>query len=589
MKIAHKFQLSTLPNDDKIYGVYWAGLAKLGLPNGDHPMFSIWLKEVDARGHFVSQALCKRIVQPAGFIPAFAIGSLWHKQEAYTVDDPKSRILTLNIKGQNNWCPVRISDRQGRGHHNYSWINPSDYRLALEEEGGTFTAGYKSWVVPMTTVDGRKVIVPCYELYRAFYAGSTELAWQLLTGPWPSICHNFIKNEYGCFESPNGGQKYCVIQPMSDIGSGAFHFIGMLAVSNWARRCADGVYANLLNDAQSNGSRFAWLKAVPPFQDKNFILKANVIYLPSTNSYLVTKIESASSPVSEYSLVRLANEYFSQDEDESDDGGEPPNDSGDAGGGTSVNVSGTRGRYPRRPSFIMSTGNKFFIDSKVDVIPYIRKPLPPGKTYGANDKDPMKQDSVDIGVGGKISDQKSKQGSFESSAPPSNVNRMVEIHSLVSRLVENTGGSFIELNLINPVLIGNHGFCQLDSGVGGVESEKWVGIYSDDTRRSRLVWVVQLNIAGRVLYWVEIEHARRSEKYCSLIFKTINGAAFDASLLREILNVCVVTCGKWPLNPPSVLAKKIVWKKARHISNGKGGLADNTLLLPLKSMGVILI
>jgi hypothetical protein len=578
-----------LPKDDKIYRVYWAGQIQLSNTEDESPTFFCWLKEVDDSGRCIPGIPARRIAQTSGSIPRFEIGSLWQRQAPYISSTiPVDATVDFEILAPAEWQSVRCSDKNAslgkdKQKRNHDWINPSDYSLKIDEGGQENTAAYRSWVVPMQTVDGKSLLVPCYEIFRAFYAGSSELAWRLLTEPWAAIKQHFLIQESITVTAE--GSQALKLEPAAGVGRGVLPFIGALVGSKTMRSAANRVHSDLVSEAQSIGAQTAWINAVPPFIGANFRIRARVLPLKSCGGFLVTKIERADFPVDLSQITYVQNEYL-DDSDESESaaltqayGSQSP----DTAESARVQKSGTRRATARR--FRLGIGAGFWIDAPKlqKEMRQIKSTNPPMK----NDKSNPVLPQVNVGIGGVGSYPAAKHGSLEFVDDLENVGRMAAIQELIFNLTGSVIDDWSEWPLVNPVSIEVNQFCALPTDHGSPRSIAWAkGDAAEICDTPRLAWVARLNVAGQIIYWAEIEHITKNDHYCSIALKMTNGSELDKPTLLDVLKSCVDHCGIWPKHAPAPLANKIQWAKARHNADDQGGLKSSTLLNPLKALGI---
>ena len=97
----------------------------------------------------------------------------------------------------------------------------------------------------------------------------------------------------------------------------------------------------------------------------------------------------------------------------------------------------------------------------------------------------------------------------------------------------------------------------------GSQPISW-GIVGRPHRRPRVAWVIELNLPTLTAYWIESEAATRHDIHCALIFVTSDGASLTDDLLGQLLELCALAKGVWPIAPPAPLNREIFWVKATH-------------------------
>lgn len=591
MASVHSFSFDAFPNDDKIYRLYWAGQTQLSNTEDDSPKIFAWLKEVDAEGRYLPNVMARLVIQSAGAIPSLYIGSLWQNQSQFLSSTmPDLPLVELEIEAQPFWTAYQAGNTKQPATADtkrHDWINPSDYPLKIHTSDNAYVAGYNSWVVPMRTTDGREVVIPCYELFRAFYAGSSELAWRLLTAPWSKIQHYFV-NHAEITELGEGRHKL-VLDPVLGVGRGVMPFISAFILSKAVRQCANRIQVDLVAESQGNGDQTAWIRAVPPFLNQRFRILARVQELQSRDGLLVTKIERGSFPVdfSRVTVTYLEDEYLPEpsEEEKKDKTGaqceatkrqEPPESA-------RVKKSGTRRPSARR--WRLGIGKEFWLNG-----PELKKAIRETKRIPRLEKkeDESPVESQPVGLGGAGDHKSAKHGSLEYCEKLENIDRMAAIQALIARLTGSVIDRWTEWPLVRQTTIEGNTFCAFPTDKGDAGDQAWASGYrSEDDDLPRLAWVVRLVIENQAVYWVEVEHIKNNERYCSIIFQMLNNVELDGNTLLELLTVCVTKQGCWPKYPPEPLSEKLRWVKARHYTNDKGGLRTITITKRLDQLGVV--
>jgi hypothetical protein len=590
MPSPHSFSFNAFPNDNRIYRLYWGGEIQLPNSQDESSLVYVWLREIDINGKYILNTTdARRVVLSSGAIPRLHIGSLWRAQAPYTSRAiPESQLLEFEIEAQPTWQPVRAGARNhaaGKGNwgESHAWINPSDYLLRITEDARQVKAGYNAWVVPMRTVGGVEVIVPCFEIFRAFYAGSSEMAWRLLSAPWPTISHRFIKTAE--FIKGPDGLPGLLIDPAPGLGQGVVRSIAALVSSIAARQGANNVSSHLLHEAQEHGQKTAWIHAVPPFINTRFRMNARVQKFASRDGYLVTKIENASYP-SDIRHIEFLQDIYEDDplniqnvSDEDPSEGIPHQKENLQH--AQINQAGDR--RPTSGRFYINTGSDLWLDPPiVEKIARSQKHLSKQNDHPSVIDIPIQT----VGVGGQGNYKSAKHASFESTIKLEKVDRMAAAHELISALHGKSFDSWDEYPLVDPVSDDMHTYCSLPINIGDAKAKAWAqGNVYTPSAQSRLAWVVRLNIGNQAVYWIELEHLKNSDKYCSLAVKTRNGSELNAETLKQILDICVKSLGIWPENAPKTLAENILWVKAKHYTNKEGKLRESTINNRLTELG----
>ena len=590
MPSPHSFSFDAFPNDNRIYRLYWGGEIQLPNSQDESSLVYVWLREIDINGKFIRNTTeARRVVLSSGAIPRLHVGSLWRAQAPYVNQSiPESQLLEFEIEAQPVWQPVRAGDKNhgaGKGDwgQRHAWINPSDYPLRITEDGRQVKKGYNAWVVPMRTVDGLEVVVPCFEIFRAFYAGSSEMAWRLLSAPWPTISHRFINAAE--FISGPDGLPGLQIDPVSGLGQGVARSIAALVSSSAARQGANNISSHLLHEAQKHGQQTAWIHAVPPFINTRFRMNARVQKFASRDGYLVTKIENASYPGNVRHIALLQDTYEDPQNIHNVSDEAPPE--GIPHLTENLNRAKINRAGDRRPTsgrFRINTGGGLWLDP-----PIVEKVVRSQKRLSKqNDHHSTINTLVQtVGVGGQGNHKAAKHASFEPTVKLEKVDQMGAVHDLITSLCGKSFDSWDEYPLVGPISDDVHTYCSLPTNIGDAKAKAWArGSGHIPSAQSRLAWVVRLNIGNQAVYWIEIEHIKNFDKFCSLAFKTLDGSELDSETLEQILDICVISHGVWPKDVPKSLAKTILWVKAKHYTNDAGKFRESTINNRLAELGL---
>ncbi len=581
-----------LPAGDGIYRLYWGGLIQLSNSEDDAPKSHVWLREIDRQGDYIPKVPAIRVVQSAGAILGFHIGSLWQNKAPFLDSKLKEPDpIEFEIEAQPSWCPVLANQKhmyagRGQGGRSHDWLNPSDYKLTLDEGGGVSVAAYHSWVVPMKSVNGEELIVPCYEIFRAFYAGSSELAWRLLTAPWSAIKSHFLRNAE--FHKTAEGKWAIRLEPETGMSKGVLPYLGALVGSSAMRGGANKVHADLISSTQEYGTQTAWIRAVPPFLNQRFRIKACVVPLTSRPGVMVTHIVAASFPLQDTPLHYVQDEYISDLTDAS--AADTPDDAQFTQGQRdkyidTANVSKSGQHRATKRRLHLGIGRDFWLDAprptkEVRQVQSIKPPI-------------IQPDEAPdvlapyVGVGGTGDRESPPHGSLEQSDDET-TGRMAAIQDLVSSLALAEKLKWVEWPVVNCTAIECNKYCALPIDQGDEKSRTWAkGNGFDGGEPPRLAWVIRITVAGQNVYWVEIEHQKRGDHFCSIALTVLSGKDLDEATLRQVLNACVEHKGIWPKFAPHHLASIIKWSKGKNYQDGNGGLRASTILNRLRELGVV--
>ena len=283
----------TFPEDGRLYRLFWGG--ELLLPKLGHStnQVRVWLKEIDEHGRGIQGRNIVQITESVGAIPRLPIGSYWRNghKACPKLHDP-TRIMQLDIVARAKWNVVRAGDAipidPSFGGKSHTWINRSDLRLIFDTVAGRKVRGVDARVVSARTISGLEVIFPSYEIFRAFFAGTTDLAHALLSRTWNAAEKDFIVGS-SWHDDANGAHWHIDLAP--GVPHSAVPYLSWLHFDGTARKAANRIYAESVNQAGTS-----WISAMPPVVNRFFRIRAHVVRLRSRNALLVTQITSIEYP-----------------------------------------------------------------------------------------------------------------------------------------------------------------------------------------------------------------------------------------------------------------------------------------------------
>lgn len=273
----------SLPQDDQLRVVYWAGLINAQSSTSATPRFTAWLQPINESGEAVIGDLTE-VVESVGSISLFPIGSCW-KQGRRVHRPARRNEQVLEIEVPDQWEVRRVIEKPVTAGSTASsaYIQQSDMNLTLRTASGT-APGFKAFVVVAKTTAGQQVLIPCFEIFRAFHAGTSDLANGLFQSSWSTLKSKFI---VGQSEGNDHEGALWHLDLAPTVSSSVVHQLCWLTFIPGAAAEANKTHASLVNQAQVNSSQ--WIKATPPISKG--VLRLNAVVKPlSQNSLLVTQI-----------------------------------------------------------------------------------------------------------------------------------------------------------------------------------------------------------------------------------------------------------------------------------------------------------
>lgn len=530
-------QQDTFPEDDRLYRVFWGGELALPEPGHSTKRFHLWLKEVDEHGNVVVGGQVAQVTESVGSIPRLPLDTYWRNGHHCRpkLSDP-TRIEVLDIVAPAKWDPVRIGDPvpvdPNFGGASHAWINPSDMRLLFSTTDGRKIRGLDAQVVSARTISGQEVIIPCYEVFRAFFAGTTDLAHALLGRTWNAAEKDFIVGS-GRREDADGVHWHIDLAP--GVPHSAVPYLSWLHFDDGCRRAANRIYAATVNQMRS-----PWISAMPPIVGQTFRIRAHVVPLRSRNALLVTRISGIEFPVKVASLsYSIARRDIPVGTPAQEGEVKPPVESTTKGKPTSVSKP-----LDRRPT------NRYFqlpsISVKFPGLPVPKRsareernvPIPtPGPS-----RIPLVPRPVSVGTPGTR--PAPSGGQFTPAEERRIEDGFQEILELVDDLIANDKiDDMRECPLVRPVPEGAPSYCEFPFSED-VRPWPW-SMVREPLRRPRLALVLELVVRERLIYWIETETVK-DESYCSLAIEMTDGGSLDEGVLETLLDICSDAKGIWP-------------------------------------------
>lgn len=555
------------PQDDRLYRIYWGGQLLLPKPGQATRQIRFWLKEIDEHGLDLGDGKVVQVTESVGSIPRLTIGSVWRNRKATRPKQGALRpIQSLEILAPSSWSVVRAGDYIPEGsrntHSSHTWINRSDLPLIFNTAAGRKVRGLDAQVVSALTTSGQEVILPSYEIFRAFFAGTSDLAHALLSRTWDAAEKEFI---VGSNRYEEGGSIDWHIDLAPRIPPSAVPYISWLHFDDAARRAANHIYSELVNQSGTG-----WLSSMPPIVNRTFRINAHVIPLHSRNALLITQILSVEFPIEVNSLSYSIPSKHTLSEAPVEGGNEIPISGTPKCGPTSISIP-----IDQKP-----TQHCYLLPSS----PVKFSGLPTAKKIARKDRISHTQNfkhtsagptPLVVSVGASGTGQARPAAQFTPDEAKQIEDRFQAVMNLVTELQgDGLIADVIEYPIVRPAPLDIPTYCRFPSS-NDIKPWPWTMVRTP-VPRERLALVLQISIDERMIYWIETEATTKNERYCALAVEMTDGSSLNEGTLEALLDICAAGDGVWPKTIPFG-QDTVLTAKARHTREG-AALARSVML-----------
>lgn len=533
----------------------------------------IWLKEVDEFGQSARTPVIRQVTESVGAIPKLVIGSFWRNGRT---SRPKhanpAPIESFELVAPEIWSVVRAGDtipktvgHQGSSH---TWINRSDLPLIFTTSTGKKIFGLNANVVSARTTDGRELIIPCYEIFRSLYAGTTDLSLALLSGTWGSAEKRFIVDSRQ-HETDEGVHWSIDLAP--GVPHSAVPYLSWLHFDDTAKSAADRIRPATVRQGLISSS--AWISAEPPIVGQVFRMRARTIYLRSRNALLVTQICSIDFPIKVASLSYSIAVRPIPVGTTSEGNATPTTTAVPKQKPTSVSKP-RDARHTKRFFQLPSVGAKF------PGLPIPRRSARSERHLPIPEVNPTTEppESRQVSVGKPDSKGTRSRAQFTSAEETIIEDRFQAIHDLVDELIaEGKIRDAAVYPIVRPAPADSPAYCEFPSLTNKNKPCPWSAIRAPEIR-ARLALVLELMVEDRFIYWIETETTNPRKGHCSLAVELVSGDSLDEGVLETLLDICAENEGVWPKQLPFG-AGTLVSALARHTLLADGRYSPNMMLL----------
>jgi len=555
------------PEDDRLYRIYWGGQLLLPKAGQATRQIRFWLKEIDEHGLDLAGGKIVQVTESVGSIPRLTIGSVWRNRIAARPKHSVARpIHALEITAPSSWNVVRAGDYipedSNNTHSSHTWINRSDLPLIFDTAVGRKVRGLDAQVVSARTTSGQEIILPSYEIFRAFFAGTSDLAHALLSKTWDAAEKDFIA---GSNRDEQKGEIEWHIDLAPRIPPSAVPYIGWLHFDAAARQAANHIYSELVNQSGT-----CWLSAMPPIVGKTFRINAHVIPLHSRNALLVTQILSVEFPIDVSSLSYSIPTKPALSEVTVEGGNEIPISGASKGAPTTLSTP------------IDRKATKHYFSLPSSPVKFLGLPSATKLTKEERNshterfkRTSARPSPLVVSVGAAGTGQTRPAAQLTPAEAKQIEDRFQAIRDLIADLqADGLVSDVIDYPIVRPAPVDIPTYCRFPHS-NSTKPWPWTMVQTP-TLRERLALVLQISIGDRLIYWIETEAAKKSECYCSLAVEMVDGSSLDEGTLETLLDVCAEGKGVWP-KLMSFGQGTLLTAKARHTREG-AALAPSVML-----------
>lgn len=556
-------RLYSLPNDEHLRTVVWTGRINAQSAEFKTARFTAWLRRIDETGSFVDDRV-DEVVESIGAITLFPIGACFRRQQRVRrVDEAPPVILSLKVPER--WEVRRAIDK--KPDTDQFLISPRDLPLKLKSRGGEDVSAFEAYLVVAETLGGTTVLIPCGEVYRAFFAGSSALANSHFRLPWSKARKDFVEKSEESLDVD--GRRLWHIDLVEHVPPSIARDLCWLEFVRGAAKIADQTHASIVNQLQAR--RQPWLRAAPPISEGILRIQAQTTRLPRSGATLVTQIRDFKSDVRVAKITcTVAERVIPSPPDPGKDGPKVPGE-----------------KPKRKPSAIARPGDKKntkgFFDLSGNPVDWRGLPRPevtPRRTRGDGGGGPPRKSEKEAQVPVSVGEPSNKDGTRPAAQlTPTDVerlaNRFQEVITTLDQLVTSGGiTSWDYLPIYNPVQEMYCSFPELAGTADQLRAARWCRVEG----HIRVALVLQLHIKERTVYWIEIEPVPRG--YKGLAVETLDGLPIDELIVSNLLEACAFSAGVWNESLENS-ARPLLLTAERHDQLKGGRLSPNMFLRAL--------
>lgn len=574
----------SFPPGGALYRIHWMGQRHDPKHDSETPRVAVWLNKIllDKQGayqpekswHEKDKLLLTMLDESAGSIPKLAIGTYWVDGQPAIPPFPLEKEEEFLLPAGQSWKMVTAGSAISSGS-NRRWVGANEYPLFGWDIANRPQPLYNTLIVIGKTDRDVSLIFPTYEIFRSYFAGCSELAVHLLSEPLTGCQSKLINpdttkfNDTGTFD----------IELAKSIPDIAVRYLALFFGTDYGRRAVMEIHTELHKQKGTLPANYKpWIAATPPFSDVPIKLGVVGKWLDA-DRFLVYRITKSAFPAIPFSIRQLIDkQYIPIDRDKSN-----PND-GEENVPERTRTHST-GLIVTPADDARDTQKSIRIDSigvawDQDTLPAIKKeprerrfiPKPKqgeGESTGVNKQ---------VSVGARSGNATVPRASMSSETIEQVVSRFDALHRCLDKLKDDGDiTSWGDYPLVRPELVRDRTYCAL-MDAKELHRYQWATIHKP-ARRSRFVWVGEIQRDGHTVYWIEIESNGKNDPYSALVFTTLE-KQLEPNTLHRLMNMCIHVKGKWPKYSSRGLQDVLRWERVVHI------MSDN-MLRPAYALGKI--
>jgi hypothetical protein len=170
-----------------------------------------------------------------------------------------------------------------------------------------------------------------------------------------------------------------------------------------------------------------------------------------------------------------------------------------------------------------------------------------------------------VSVGNRSSNSSTPRASISPEGIEQIVSRFGAFHRCLQKLLDGkliTGWK--DYALVRKHTVQGRDYCSFIEDTDAMKASYpyWPAIFKPSSR-SRLAWVVQIQIKGKVVYWLEIEPRERKKAHYALVFIP-REEPLKETVLERLLSFCAASGGRLSQFAGHGLEDALTWVRARH-------------------------
>lgn len=557
-------RLHSIPDDDHLRMVVWTGRVVAQSAEFKTPRFAAWLKRIDELGNFVDERV-DEVIDSVGAISLFPIGACFmHQQRVDRVDRSPPEILSIKVP--DHWEVRRAIDKNPITTQSY--ISPWDVPLKMTSFQGLEIRGFDAWLVVAETTAGKKVLLPCSEVFRAFYAASSDQAIGIFREPWSKVRTEFLERYEESIDAD--GRLHWHLDLKKGVPASIARWLSWLAFVPGASQIANQTHTSLVNQKQMGVQ--PWIRAVPPISEGVLRIQAQTKWLSRSKALLVTQILDFTPDIRVAKITCTIPEKVIPMGGDVKDSKEPKEKERCKPGP----IAKPRDRRDTNRYFDLNA-NSMSWDGlpSPEVTPKEIRRVPGNGSPTLSEKGR----EVEVSVGGKSRDGNALPAAQITPETAERLrSRFEEVITTLNLLVEwKLIDRWSYFPIYRPIEDMHCSFPVLMPSAEHPKAARWSRVDGN----SRVALVLSLEVRGRTIYWIEIEPVPRNFK--ALVFEMLDGEPLDELTLSGLLEGCANTVGIWDVTLEFARPLKMIAKG--HASNREKTLSANVFMGAIAQLG----